>query len=386
LDVSGFFLKTRASKRVSIFVLKCNDVTNDYTRKIFCFLILFFYFFDNCLSAQGTVIHKLVSNRFTVDIYLPAGYNLHNTYKTIYFNDGEQLFESRLGMRLDLLLDSLISKKITEPVIAVAINSKGNRLSLYTPYTDDWINQNWGNYVPGSVEYTQGIKNELVPFMEKEYAVDKRSTGRAMAGFSLGGLHATWAGIKYPELFGFSIAMSPSYWVANQALFKEPITKTTGNRFWFDMGTGEWDYYVSFYKQLQEAGYQAGLDCFYYEVKNELHNIDAWARRIQFPLIAFAGTDTSLAPLKMEVLAECIPSVQKMGTTYRRLNAIVTLKNGIRYSLSNTADYKLIKGDIELYDDGTIIAGDEKKAEIAVTYRDFYQLVKIRLANCELIK
>jgi hypothetical protein len=222
--------------------------------------------------------------------------------------------------------------------------------------------------------------------MEKEYSVDKRSSCRAIAGFSLGGLHATWVGIKYPGLFGFNIAMSPSYWVDNQALFKETITKTPGSRFWFDIGTGEWDYYVPFYRQLQEGGYQAGLDCFYYEVKNELHNIDAWARRIQFPLIAFAGIDTSMAPVKMEVFAECMPGVQEKGTIYRRLNAVVTLKNGIKYSLSNTAFFALLKGDIKLYDDGTIIAGTQKKAQIAVTYREFYQMIKIKLKDCDLIK
>ena len=334
--------------------------------------------------AQGKIIHHEINSQFTVDVYLPQNYSSKYSYKTIYFNDGEMLFKPVGGMRLNLLLDSLIKKNVLEPCIAVGIYTNGNRLSLYTPYNDDWIKKNWGRYTPASNPYTLGIINDLIPFIENEYAVDKKTAGRAIAGFSLGGLYATWAAIKFPEVFGFSIAMSPSYWVADKALFKELNKKTAGNRFWFDMGTGEWEYYVPFYKQLQDAGYTPGLECFYYEVKDAKHLVNEWADRIQFPLIAFAGVNKDYTAVQMEVVAACMQSVNNPGTVYRRLNAVVTLANGIRYSLSNTASYKLLKGDIKLFDDGTIIAGTEIDAEVEVSYKAFHQQVKIKLANCEL--
>lgn len=346
-------------------------------------LLLFTLLFVCFVDVQAKIIQHRVNDKYTLDVYLPPGYNEKKEHKTIYFNDGEMVFGQYSGWDFENKLDSLIKAKVLEPLIVVGIYAEGHRLSRYCPYEDEWVKQNWGSYTSEAQDYTEGIVKEIIPFMEKNYTVEKSSSGRAIAGFSLSGLHATWSGIKFPSVFGFSVGMSPSFWLADKSLFKEVIKKTEGSRFWFDLGTHEWEYYVPFYKQLQQAGYKAGEECFYLEVKGGAHTIEYWSSRIQYPLIIFAGLNKNLTPVKMDVIPECIPSASVPGKTYRRVNAVVTLANGVQYSLSNTATFELMAGDIKLYDDGTIIPGESAETAIKVGYKGFQKQLTFMVSNCE---
>lgn len=345
------------------------------------FLLLFQLLLINAFG-KGKIIHHIIQDKAEVSVYIPEGYDTTHAYQTLYFNDGETIFVPGYGWELNAKLDKLIANKVIEPVIVVAIDSKGSRLSWYNPYQDDWIKQNWGNYIPQANEYTLLIGETIIPFIEKKYAVKKEAVSRAVVGYSLGGLHATWAGLNYPSLFGFSIALSPPYWVKDNAILEEIKTKQEGSCFWFDLGTGEWQYYIPVYKKLQQVGYKAGVECFYFEVKDAAHIAADWVKRIDYPLMAFAGINKDVSPKEMEVLFECIPSVSVPGKTYRRVNAVITLTNGIKYSLSNTANYSLLKGDIILHDDGTIIAGTEARAEVEVRYKSFKKRISFSIDNC----
>ena len=344
---------------------------------LFLFHLLFFH-----ASGKGKIIHHVIDDNAEVSVYIPDGYDTTNTYQTLYFNDGETIFAPGYGWELNTKLDKLIEKKIIEPVIIVAIDSKGSRLGWYNPYHDDWIKKNWGYYTPQANEYSLLIIETIIPFIEKHYAVKKEAAARAIVGYSLGGLHATWAGLTYADVFGFSIALSPSYWVKDNAILEDIKTKQEGSCFWFDLGTAEWQYYIPVYKKLQQAGYKAGVDCFYFEVKDAAHIAADWIKRIDYPLIAFAGINKDFSPKEMDVLFECIPSVSVPGKIYRRVNAVITLKNGIKYSLSDTACYKLLKGDITLHDDGTIIAGTKSGVEVEVSYERFKKRISFSIDSC----
>lgn len=346
---------------------------------------LFYFSFQLLLlnvAAKSKIIHHIITDMAEVSVYLPDTYDPGKIYQTIYFNDGETIFEPGYGWELDKKLDKLIENNIIEPVIIVGVYSKGNRLSWYNPYHDDWIKHNWGFYTPQAAAYTELISEIIIPFMEKNYAVKKEVASRAIFGYSLGGLHATWAGLAKATVFGFSAGLSPSYWVADKSIMNEIISTAVERRFWFDLGTAEWEYYIPFYKKLQQAGIKAGADCFYYEIKDGGHTAVDWIKRIEYPLIAFAGINKDYKPVKMELLFECIPSLSVPGNVYRRVNAVMQLANGIRYTLSNTANYSLLKGDIKLRDDGTITAGTESKAEVEVSYADFKKRISFVIDDC----
>ena len=67
------------------------------------------------------------------------------------------------------------------------------------------------------------------------------AVGFCLGGASLGGLAALYGHFRAPELFGGALAMSPSLWVADRAIFPfvEARPKPTYTRVYLDCGARE---------------------------------------------------------------------------------------------------------------------------------------------------
>jgi predicted alpha/beta superfamily hydrolase len=322
-------------------------------------------------TSSFTITTLELSNDLTIDIYVPRVENASGKYPIIYFNDGD-VFKGAIA--------SLTSYQFEpggaiEPFIMVGISAAGHRYSRYIPYNDQWIKENWSEYSPGSINYTERLINEVIPKVEEDYPVDTKR--RAIFGFSLSGLYAAWAGINYPEVFSFSASMSPSFWVADYAIFDEP-RELSNTRFYFDIGTKEWNYYVPMIESLENRGFEYGKDIFYYEVPNGIHVESDWASRLHIPLGLFLNG----APEEVkdyEVIKECIPSQSTAGLVFQRLNPIVTFTNGIRYSLSTSATFQVVSGDGVVLEDGRF---DAKGGSMTVEVSHGNWSEHISLNNC----
>jgi S-formylglutathione hydrolase FrmB len=55
----------------------------------------------------------------------------------------------------------------------------------------------------------KALTEELIPALEREYAMDARSSGRFLTGHSSGGWSTLWLQVRYPKLFGGSWPTSP---------------------------------------------------------------------------------------------------------------------------------------------------------------------------------
>ena len=115
--------------------------SGDRHNQLFLMYQYLVYFFFQLLvlnaSAKGRIVHHAISDKAEVSVYLPDSYDSYRTYQTIYFNDGETIFAAGYGWELHKKLDRLIDNKVIEPVIVVAVHSKGNRLSWYNQKTTD---------------------------------------------------------------------------------------------------------------------------------------------------------------------------------------------------------------------------------------------------------
>ncbi|MEP1096493.1 MAG: alpha/beta hydrolase-fold protein [Cyclobacteriaceae bacterium] len=264
--------------------------------------------------------HKI--GEVTLEVYLPPNYYSGNTYPAVYSNDGEWLF-GKNSWRLDEKLDEWIKDNLIDPVIFVAIAHPGRRESNYIPYDDPTI----ANYVPKADEYTSQFIDEIIPFVESKYST---SGQRAIMGASFGGLHSTWAGLKNPDIFSFVIAQSPSYWVNDFEIHKEEIAR--GNQsIWIDIGTKDWDDVLTMYYTLSKGGFVPGKDLFYYEDENGSHSGTSWSNRLKYPLILFTkGADSKI--ISFDLKTEYIPSAQRQGHYFSRINPVVTLKNGLKFT------------------------------------------------------
>lgn len=322
-----------------------------------------------------------LANGMTIDVFIPADYDENKTYPLLILNDGEQMFGNG-SWSLDLKLNELIRNGDIEPIIAVAIYSNGSRNNWYIPYEDSWITQNWGAYSPQAHQYASDVINVVLPFVEELFPYNKDRVG--ILGASLGGLVSTWMGLKYPDTITYSASLSGSFWVADYRIFTEVSESyRADNRFWFDIGTAEWNYYVPLYSSLDQAGVKPGLQNFYYEVPDAQHTPIDWMNRIHHPLKIFFGHSDFNEIEAMEVVLECIPSQSVPGRKFRRLNPIVTLSSGVKYSLAHTATYSVLDGEAELGSEGSFRNNPETIVKILIQYQSLSQQVVIPIGWCE---
>lgn len=327
--------------------------------------------------GQGKVQYATV-NGTALDIYTPPEYSTDQRYRVVYFNDGQMLFgHPTLSMALQVTLDSMIEKKQIAPLIVVGMAADELRTEKYVPYPAEDFRR-LANDRTYAEAYADHVVNEIIPYVDQNYSTITNGAGRAIYGFSFGGLNALWMVLNYPDVFSMAAGFSPSIWVSDFALFKEAEKYIPGHKIWFDIGTAEWNYYVPFQKLLKDQGARINADVFYSEVPLGLHAMSDWRKRIQMPFLIFAGTADHV-PVKMDVEVEIIPSQSNPDVLYTRINPIVKCKTGLTYSLAYEARYEVADSTAgKVYEEGRFELFGEDNLDVTVSYDDFQKKVKIR--------
>lgn len=315
-------------------------------------------------GVTSDTLHTIETARvkqFTLSIYLPPCYTSLRKYSVIYFNDGQHIFGEQ-GLGVDLEADVLLKQGHMEPIIVVGIHSDRQRTSFYVPYEDDGVTVDFGFYRPLADWYTSRIIRDIMPYVNRRYSTGPRT---GIAGYSFGGLHATWAALNYPERFSFSGALSPSYWVRDFEIFNEGKKARKGQVYYFDVGTGEWNYYVP---MLAKTGLRILNDVFYYEAMNARHVLADWrGLRIRNILLLFAGK-TNWNRYDWTVNLEVIRS-DYAGKTYLRINPVITFSNGLTASISYAATFALLNpNDGVINKDGSFRFLGNRDLKVIVTY------------------
>ncbi len=319
------------------------------------------------VEGEFAVENYRLDNKLTIDVYTPPEYD-GDQLPILYFNDGDN-FRS---------VFEYLTYEYPEPFIMVGIHAGSARNDRYIPYDDPWITQNWGGYTPSADVYSQQIIFDVIPFVEEKYAAD--TSRRAIFGISLGGLHATWIALKYPEYFEFVGAISPSYWVDNYAVIKESTKDLTrSNHFYFDIGTREWNYYVPFIGRLESASLNYGRHIFYYEVLGGFHQSADWARRIDIPLKLWLNDGPTGRNVVYDLQVECIASQVTPGLYFQRLNPTVTYDDGVTYSLTTEVQYEIIEGEGEV-EEGVFRVDSPNGMRVKVSYSSWSE--EVLLFNC----
>lgn len=123
------------------------------------------------------------------NVYLPKGYDGKKRYSVLYLMHGIGGSESEWGLTGDFsiikkVLENLEEKDGIEPFIIVTPNGRSSR-----------------NYAKGDCDYNsfykfgQELRNDLIPFMDSNYATIADRDHRAMAGLSMGGMQTINIGL-----------------------------------------------------------------------------------------------------------------------------------------------------------------------------------------------
>lgn len=262
-----------------------------------------------------------------VDVWLPEGYPSTKKYKVLYMHDGQMLFDStvtwnKLAWDADDAITSLLREKKIRDVIVVGIwNSGADRHSDYFPqrpfealtkeekeriYASGRSNGEavFSEYKINSDNYLKFIVDELMPFIEKNYAVRKGPKHTFIAGSSMGGLISLYAICEYPRVFGGAACLS-THWPGIFTLENNPVPEAIFNymrkhlpspathKLYFDHGTATLDaLYPSLQKKADEVLVSRGYSSRNWVTKEfpgEDHSEKAWGKRLSIPLIYLLG-------------------------------------------------------------------------------------------------
>jgi enterochelin esterase-like enzyme len=153
--------------------------------------------------AAGTIekqrIHsELLKNEHDLSIYLPAGYRANATPYDLVVIFDESAYLTKVPT--PVILDNLIAASKIPPTVAVLIANptQGTR----------------NKELPPNPEFANFLAKELIPWIHAHYNVTDDPAKTVVAGSSLGGLAAAYAGYKHPEVFANVLCQSGSFWWA----------------------------------------------------------------------------------------------------------------------------------------------------------------------------
>lgn len=233
-------------------------------------------------------------------VYLPPGYAQSNQrYPVLYMLDGQNLFDVRTSFagewKVDEACEALITSGELRPLIVVGIENGGaSRITEYTP----WPDPSYGG--GGGESHLVAIRDQLIPEIDRRYRTLAGPNFRWMAGSSLGGLLAYYAGLEHSATWTRIAALSPSIWWDNRHLLSYALSRPRANlaRVYHDMGTSEGSaQYVTDLRDMRtrfvEMGFGVNLDLLHIEAAGANHSETYWALRTPQMLLFLAGSSST---------------------------------------------------------------------------------------------
>ena len=175
-------------------------------------------------ELNGTEVRSIKStiNQKSYELYikLPKSYsNSNKQYPILILTDSDYAFP---------IVTSITRRLNVEEFITVGISySKEDKPTVsrtrdYTPTyspNEPRGHSNEARLASGKADnFISFIKNDIFPFLEKNYRID--NSKKVFAGHSFGGLLASYMLVTTPNLFEYYLAGSPSLWYDNHCLNK----------------------------------------------------------------------------------------------------------------------------------------------------------------------
>jgi enterochelin esterase-like enzyme len=170
----------------------------------------FLYEYENIeypSPIKVTYYSKTTNSNRPLNIILPKNYNKNKKYPVLYllhglFGDEDSLIDEDLG--LINIVTNLIDDELIKEIIIVFPNE-------YAPEEGKRVMATvCKEYFDGYDNFIYDLINDIMPYMESNYAVAVGRENTAIAGFSMGGRNSLYIGYKRPDLFGYVGAFSPA--------------------------------------------------------------------------------------------------------------------------------------------------------------------------------
>ncbi len=238
---------------------------------------------------------RYLHNRRDLIVYLPPGYDGQpaRRFPVLYLQDGQNLFDGETSFirgqywRAGDAADDAIRHGTVEPLLIVGVSNSGKtRVREYTP----WRVPKLGG--GGADRYGKFLCEEVMPFIQAAYRVERGPERTGIGGSSLGGLLSLYLGLNMPELFGKIAALSPSVWWDRGHIHRFAAKKKLSSlpKIWLDIGTREGPRIVDeverFRDTLLDKGWKSGGNLHFERIEGGEHNEAAWSGRVA-PFLEF---------------------------------------------------------------------------------------------------
>ncbi len=218
-------------------------------------------------------------------VYTPPDYRQRGApYDLLVVFDGEDYFNA---IPLPFILDTLLAAKKAPPFITVFVN--------------DSVGQARVNDLSNSSKFAAFVGRQLVPWIRKNWNVTRKADHTIVAGFSNGGLGASYIAYRRPDLFGNVYSQSGAFWRGNEGGTNPPEWLTTQYaadkkkeiRFVLDVGdqetgrviAGAASIFIETNRRFKDALLAKGYSVTYTEVLGGTHGEATWAPRFPFGLV-----------------------------------------------------------------------------------------------------
>ena len=188
---------------------------------------------------KGSVSQRWYASSFRPDmkqrrlsVYLPPGYDSEESrrYPVLYLlhgMGGDEMSWINEG-RLAEIMDSMITGRLCVPMIVVMPNGMADLDATpgESPYMEG--KAKGVNFESWMGRTEAAFPKEVMPFIEEEYRTLNDKNGRAIAGLSMGGMHAMAISCNCPDLFDYVGLFSPQTKNVLTDSNIKSIKKTTG--------------------------------------------------------------------------------------------------------------------------------------------------------------
>jgi enterochelin esterase-like enzyme len=222
-------------------------------------------------------------------VYTPPGYSKRNKYPVLYLLHGIGGDEKEWlnGGKPEVILDNLYAEGKIVPMIVVLPNGRAMK--------DDRAGGNImaPDKVAAFATFEKDLLNDLIPFIEKKYAVFTDREHRAIAGLSMGGGQSLNFGLgnldKFAWVGGFSSAPNtkpPAELIPDVLAAKEKLKLLF-------ISCGASDGLISFSKRTHDYLQQNKIPHIYF-IEPGMHDFKVWKNGLyMFSQLLFKPVDTS---------------------------------------------------------------------------------------------
>jgi enterochelin esterase-like enzyme len=146
-------------------------------------------------------------------VYTPAGYEGSNEKYPVFYllhgAGGDEDAWSTMGRAVQIM-DNLIAQGKAKPMIVVMTNGNANQIAAANDVPSPQ-NQSMGGFMSNAGKFEESLVKDVVPFIDKNFRTLTDREHRAIGGLSMGGGHATYAGLNNIDQFAWVGSFSGAF-------------------------------------------------------------------------------------------------------------------------------------------------------------------------------